>query len=286
MEEPVIPGPEITPPEIETPPTDVITADPGQLEGKPKHEPPVGSPRWNEVYHKAKETERELEAERAEKATLAAKIAELEARVNTPPPAPISQPHVVPPPIPPAVRPPQDLNAVLQQMKTVRAQAYRDMDMETLAKVQDDIDTITLQMSRPDPQATVAAVRQMEIQRESMKFAHEVPWFFPTKADGSQNPSFDPIMNGAAIALQEQIGATWRGTYTELLAEVRKQVETRLAPKAPERPAIPGVGVVGGVILNNGQQGRLTAEESRVARMMFSNSPDPEKAYLEAKGVR
>lgn len=286
MEEPVVPGPEITPPAEPTPPIEAPiepVADPGQLEGKPKHEPPVGSPRWTEVYHKAKETERLLEQERTDKAALEVRIAELQAQVTTPPP-------ITPPqqPIPPAQPPvfPTDPNVLFGQMKAARAEAFKNMDMERAALIQEDIDNFILQQSRPNPQQIASTFRQMEVDREVGKFIQTVNWFVPTTPDGRPNPSYDPIMKGAAISLEEQLGPTWRGSYGELLSEVKRQVEARLAPPPIQRPVMPTVGGVGGTIPPSLPQTKLSPDEQRVARMMFSNSPDPEKAYLDAKGVR
>lgn len=287
MEEPVVTGTEITPPVEPTPPIEApiepVAVDPGQLEGRPKHEPPVGSPRWNEVYHKAKETERALEAERAEKAALEARIAELQAQAATPPPALPPQPPM-PPTTPQA--PPVDPNVLFQQMKAARAEAFRNMDMERAALIQEDIDNFILQQSRPNPQQIASTFRQMEVDREVGRFIQTVSWFTPTTPDGRPNPTYDPIMKGAAISLEEQLAPTWNGTYSDLLAEVKKQVEARLSQPPIQRPVIPGVSGVGGAIPPSSPQTKLSPDESRVARMMFGNSPDPEKAYLDAKGVR
>lgn len=286
MEEPVVTGPEITPPAEPTPPIEAPiepAPDPGQLEGKTKHEPPVGSPRWNEVYHKAKETERLLEQERTDKAALEARIAELQAQTATPPPALPPQP-----PIPPAQppNPPADPNVLFGQMKAARAEAFKNMDMERAALIQEDIDNFILQQSRPDPKQIAQTFRQMEVDREVGKFVQTVNWFAPATPDGRPNPTYDPIMRGAAISLEEQLATTWKGTYSDLLSEVKKQVEARLSPPPIQRPSIPGVGGVGGAIPPSSPQTKLSPDEQRVARMMFSNSPDPEKAYLDAKGVR
>ena len=296
MEEPVVSGMEITPPGEQTPPVETflepsdLTLDPGQLEGKPKHEPPVGSPRWNEVYHKAKETERTLEAERAEKAGMAAKMAELQEQNRQfsermrQPQIPMAPPQYQPP----APQPQQqiDPNTLLQQMKAARAEAYRDMDMEKIAKVQDDIDSLIVQMSKPDPQQIMGQYQAMEQAKELNRFSQTVPWFGVNKLDGTTNPDYDPIMEGAAINLERQLMPSWRGSYQDLLSEVKRQVETRLMKPPVLRPAIPGVGGVGGVIPPSQPQTTLTPDEQRVARLMFGTYANPEKAYLDAKGVR
>ena len=282
MEEPVAPVTE-TPPVVETPaietPPIVEIADPGQLEGKSKHEPPVGSPRWNEVYHKAKETERLLEQEREERAGIAGRIAELEEQNRQ-----LIETRTAPPaaPLLPATPPPQDLNVLLQQMKAVRGAAYRDMDMEKLAQVQDDIDTLIMQMSKPAPEQIMGTFRQMEQDKEVNVFVQNTSWFNPTLPNGTRNPEYDPIMEGAAINLEKQLLPSWKGTYGNLLAEVKKQVEERLGKKPPTRPSMPGVGVVGGAIPVGASPAKLSPDQQRVARMMFSNHPDPEKVYLES----
>lgn len=285
MEEPVVSGSEITPPVASTPPVEMppipLATDPGQLEGKPKHEPPVGSPRWNEVYHKAKETERELEAERASKAELEARIAELQAQVATPP-----QPTITLPPTQPTPPVSVDPNTLFQQMKAARTAAFRDMDMEKAALIQEDIDNFILQQSRPNPEQIASTFRQMEVDREVGRFVQTVPWFAQTLPDGRANPEYDPIMTGAAISLEKQMTPAWKGSYSDLLSEVKKQVEARLGKQPLQRPTMPGVSGVGGAIPPSSPQTKLSPEESRVARMMFGNSPDPEKTYLEAKGVR
>ena len=240
MEEPVVSGAEITPqavqdtPATEAPlvPNDFASLDPGQLEGKPKHEPPVGSPRWNEVYHKAKDTERQLEAERAEKAVVSARVAELEEQ-NRQMAARAAQPlqqypqyQQLAPPLPP--QPQFNPEAALQQLMGERAVAFKDMEMEKAAGIQDNIDKLIMFMSKPDPVQIMGQYQAMEQAKDISRFAQTVSWFGQVKPNGAINPDHDPIMEGAAISLEKQMLPTWKGSYPELLTVVKKQVEDRL----------------------------------------------------------
>ena len=261
--------------------------DPGQQEGvKREHEPPPAHPRFKQIYAEAKtnkakvdeltqkvtETESVFGELRAQNEQLTKTLQEIQAGQQK-------------------KTTDDQLTAVqttLADLKTQRAEALDANDLKKAYEIQDQIQELTIKMHTPAPKKEEladidAALTKRETEKAVAAFASETAWF------NTKNPDYDPIMVGAAKELDAVISKdpVWgKKPVAEQLAEVKKRVETRFGYKGaqgnpPEKGRLPGVGEIN----TGGGASRgsvtLTAEQVKVARMLFPNETNPETKYAE-----
>lgn len=265
---------------------DETPQDPGQLEGKPKpkHEPPVDSPRWKQVYKGWKENERkvtDLEAQLQEKVkdieALTKQHKELFETVHTP--KPVEQPR----------RNEVDESERFQTMQKIadlkakKKQALTDHDLVADYEVSEQIRELERKLEQPMPPAqtkTVASPEQAKREAAVETFVANTDWF------NQSSEKYDERMEAYAILLENKMLPSWQGSYPALLKEIKDKVEAKFEyGKAAEKPSgkqpvVPMVESVGGIGLNASAKPQLTDEQRRVARMMFPDNPDAEKIYF------
>ena len=265
--------------------------DPGQLEGRRNeavnkiNEPPVNSKRWNQIYWENKEKERKLQESQAVIAEKDKIIQELQVKVV---PAPI-QPQPIHTPAPANVPPynqitPEQIDNEIQQLRELKARAYGETDMASVSQYEDRIFDL-----KETKRLIVSEVTNA--QKEVNGFIGEVNWLSP------ENPKYDPIMQGAAIYLDNELIKTWQGSVRSRLEEVKKRIEARfnynaVVSTSPEISKESNVGLdaryipptVQGVItsLSHGTPKiTLTEEQRAVAKKMFGNRADAEQIYYQ-----
>lgn len=305
------------------------STDPGQFEGMSEaevkeaeelsgqskkdddktHEPKEGSPRWNEVYHDAKEGKRQVTALQDKLTGLENRYGVLEThnksmddkfKTLTDEQASSSK-----------LESEESFNIQMSELRTKRDEAYDSNDPKAASRITDKISDLTMARTRQENAASVAAsglgneeqnieekinsaVRQKTAEDALNNFQASTPWFDTT------SDKYDPAMAGAASAIDEQIGRdpNWNTRPMAIqYAEVKRRVETRFGvvsnngngngngsgnPGRPLMPNVGGVGVGGGGEGGTGVK-QLTADERTVARGLFPGDPNAELKYAAQK---
>lgn len=216
--------------------------DPGQFEGlrKPeKHEPPVDSPRWNQIYGKMKDFERKLESSevtlkekdaiieemRKHNQAIMTKFAELsdksiekisEVQVSN---QKVNQESDI-----------DRINKVIDGLEEQKTQAMSDLDWSRVGRLDKEIRKLEWDVIR------LGSIKQ-ENPREQKPKENNPPKQDPVKPHDAvlaferDNKWFkdDPIMRAAAIAYDFEISKDqkWANDVTGKLAEVKKVIEQR-----------------------------------------------------------
>jgi hypothetical protein len=243
--EPVVEAPVVEPEGGEAPP---------EAAAPPKPEPPVGSPRWNEIYRKTKEQER--------------RIAELESAIVQRPPVQQQQ---------------ADPATILDNLWTERREAAAAMDFAKQSDIDKKIRSVEMYVERQRQEQFVSTSTAQATMKQAIdQFEESTPWA-NTNGDDFKRPMQVYL---ADVIKRKQ--ATWAGTFSGLLASARKEVEDEFSYKSPGTPTHkePVTFVQGG----NGSGVKppvktvsLTADERKMAETYFSGYPDPYKTYAEAK---
>lgn len=284
-----VPAKEVTPPEgAES--EEVITdehiakeKDPAKQEHlkarqkKQQEGPPEGSPRWNEIYKKAKDGERKT-------AELEKKIQDMENEhkktfselMNHNKRLMESIKETVP------VKRNETPQQVLDKLREEKKKARADYDYDKALEIQDQIDDLIILVSQSKTEETKAVAKQTLIEEEVTsavsEFSNKNKWFLEKLPNGKDNPDYDYVKSGAATALERKLLPTWSGSYRSLLREVEKQIESKFSGTPVKVPAVGGDGTEHPVATDRVE---LTAEQRDVARKMFEGDPDAEKRYAE-----
>lgn len=280
---------------------EVVAEDPGALEGvkdkTPKRpEPPVDSPRWKEVYHKAKESERQLDTltktlaekdqafeelrrhnEELAKAIAGVQATQAEAKTSD------EKTGIV---------------GAIEALKAQRKAAIAEQDLALVYDLQDQIEEMKEKLKSVDaiPAKNIpgkdvdvdklvsAAVAKREQEAAVATFVHETPWF------DQKSEKYDPIMAAAANKVDEILSAdpVWSAKpLVEQFREVKRRVEERFnvtsAPSKAKDGRLPAPNV-GGVDTGGGNfKGKitLTSAQRHAARMFFPDNPKAEEIYAE-----
>lgn len=258
------------------------TVDPGSLEGKPKEEkkpePPPDHPRFQKVYGKMKEFERQLNEKDAQHTRdielLRQHNEQLIAAVRAGQSRPETKDVA------------EEINAKIRELKSAKVQAKKDLDWDREAMLEDQIDDLKEKLSdrkilsrtERAKQETERSAGVKQVSQVLIDFQESTPWF------NENSDAYDPLMEGAAIALDNKLlrDPKWaKRPMIERLNEVRKRVEERFGvTKAPKIPTVEGAGGSrqAGVTKTN-----LSDDQKRVARLMFRDmdTDKAEKLYAE-----
>lgn len=277
-------------PSIENPPENTPEqvqkfVDPGQLEGRRnepiKHEPPVNSKRWNQIYWENKEKDRkiaELEKSLAEKNT-ALPEKEVSEQIHVQPEIK-SPPHQVN----------QNFNSLntiegiekaIAVMRDKKARAYEEMNWGEVSRCDDAISDIK-------EKRTHMMSFFISEQKTVDDFINSIEWLSPN------SPKYDPVMAGAAKYLDDEMIKTFNGNLQDRLNKVKDTIEKRfgygvktIEPKTPQNQGKAGLGfippTVEGVMsnLSSSKNVVLTDTQKIIAKKMFPNNPNAEMLYAK-----
>jgi len=257
-----------------------------------KDEPPVGSPRWNEVYWKSKENERRIKELEEDKTVMRKHNEELAAileksvnkkeekeEIKEEKKIPIS-----------------NIDKQIFELKQVRKAAYKDMEFEKLADIQEQLDDLIDLKHKNE-----IAVSKESIKKEaSTETANEIisdwsnstGWYEPT-VNGKPNPNFSQAMQNHACLTDVDLQKTFKGSLKQRLEKVREIVEAdfnynkgkeELEEKPLPKSKMPSVGKAStGLVSGSEVKITLTDAERRVAYNMFPDDEDAEKRYFNQK---
>ena len=201
----------------------------------------------------------------------------------------------------------KELRSNKQDLKAQRIRARSDGDYDKafeiedqMHDIQDSIDDVLMTISKGPKEEDIVKVVKKVKQKDSEEdikqaafnaiddFAKRNEWFGEQRPGDNgellKNEKFDAKKHYMAVGLADALEPNWKGTIPELFKhveeEVNKQFPSQAAPSTP-RAKIPAVGAGNGVGSNQPGKITLTAEQSRVARALFSGDPDAEKKYAE-----
>lgn len=255
------------------------TSDPGSLDGKSKVVPLAGSKRWNEIYKKSKDSERKItELNQALGATNEV-IAELrkhnksmaksfdEFMSSTTKTSDVNSPDAIRYRIADAVK--QKADAVGEDNYKLALQLQ-----DTISDLKGQLIDKQFEALNTQPKTNVAAAN-VDYQVALSTFITEAPWF-----DESSN-KFDAAMNGAANAINRQVGRDpkWaRRPLIEQYREVKRLVELRFGyDKVKTSPTVGRVSDI-----QRGNSGvSLSDAQRRVAANLFPDDPNAEAEYAK-----
>lgn len=272
-----------------------IILDPGQNEGKEKkHEPGINSPRWNEVYAKWKNAEKELQSfndkfkqlETEKRKTSEdllllksqyEKLFELTNKSETKEPKSNKTEQL------------NEIDDLLNRAMKEKKTALKEEDIAKALEIQDVIDDLRDKKRAAfnvPPRVNVneevsKALEKQESERAVNEFVSETPWI------NRSMPEFDSAMYGYAVVLEKELSPGWNGSLKSLYNEVRKRVEARFNyndnnNNKTKSPISPEVERVGAESFSKNNDVKLTDEEKKTARLIFPNDPKAEYKYKES----
>ena len=219
-------------------------------EAPKKNEPPVDSPRWNEVYGKMKNYERSLEALREHNS-------KLEEKLNST--LPLSSTTT-------------DIDNQISELTIESEKAFEDGDLKKYHQLTSRITDLRVEKkfsvsqvnNKKQPDIDVA----FQVAFES--FVTDNPWF-----------EDDDIMKAAATVIDSKLSkdAEWgKKSHRVRLNEVARQTKEKfgMGKKIQYYSAVEGVGSMPSTPKN---VIRLSAKQREVARMMFGNNDEAELRY-------
>lgn len=251
------------------------------LDGRPKKDaPPEGSKRWNEIYRKAKEGERQAAEMAKSLEDTNTTLAEL--RTHNQEMAKVLEELRTTKPSIPDVNSPDAIRHKITEIRKQKAAAVEEENYKQATKLQDEIDELRDQLTErqlasvkmPDEKAIAGhAAQQAEFQVAVATLASEAPWFDPA------SEKYDAIMTGAAQAVDRQLAndPKWNTrALVEQYREVKRRVETRFGyGKSRTSPLVGRVG--DSQVSSSGSL--LTPEQLRVAKALFPDDPNAEVEY-------
>ncbi len=176
-------------------------------------------------------------------------------------------------------QPQQQLNPeqIIFQMKQQKREALANMNFVVADEIQDQISTYQEQLKEHKQRiSTTQAQIQGEIKNTLNKFQTETEWF------NKASTSFSEPMAGYAAYLEYQLASTWRGSYSELLSNIKEKVEQEFSyQKGKEKKPISFIGGANTQQTSAPKTIRLSQEQRDVAMKMFGDSPDALKKYAQ-----
>jgi hypothetical protein len=246
-----------------------VKADSVAVEKKedPKH-PPEGSPRWNEIYRKAKESERKVKQLERDmdllrdhnKQLAEMKSAELELAKET---------HT---------------RSIKEQIKDLRVKmkkAENELDWDNFVEYESQVEELKAKEEKKSipfinqPNVITPEIKE-ETRKAVKKFTKENAWFDENSDD------YDETMADAAMALDQRLMHGWDGTIEERFAEVKNKIEAKFNYKKNGKD-IKLPSLVGGGNPPSGDNSKieLSSQQKRVVSMLFPGDANGEKKYLE-----
>lgn len=121
--------------------------------------------------------------------------------------------------------------------------------------------------------------QQRDIQATTTRFVKETPWY--DQGSGEFN---EPMAVYANYLAQQKASQLGRRTADDLMTEIRRETEEKFNYKrATTKQPVSFVGGVKGEGMPSQKVVTLSADQRKVARMMFPDDPDAEKKY--ARGL-
>jgi len=269
---------------------DKTDIDPGQQEGKEKkNEPPPDSKRWDKVYGRMKQAERtvdEFKKQLEERDKQYERDLELirkhnEQLLSVQKPDPVYSPET------------DDFKTKIRDLKSAKIQAKKDLDWDREALIEDQIEDLKERLERQERENFRSKVKKEAKQEAKVETVNDelLEWQANTAWFNTESDSFDPLMRGAAIEMDNRLLADkkWAGKPLKArLNEVRKIVEERFRwNEATIKGKIPSVEGAGGVQPRKTESTTLSEDEKRVAQKMFREKTpeEAEKIYAEQKRI-
>lgn len=196
--------------------------------------PPEGSPRWNEIYGKMKQYERDVEALKKEKEDLKTLVEEMKAFNKKLASSIEAQTDVLTGIAKQGQQPIDTIDVKINELKKQRKEALENLDYELAEELSDKIFDLKLEkkemVNRPIPQP------QKRISDDDMN-AYEA---FITNVEWYQK---DPEMRMYANELDKEFArdSFWgRKPVSERLTEIKKRVERRFNYTSPKVSGVEG----------------------------------------------
>lgn len=155
-------------------------------------------------------------------------------------------------PPPPPVEPPEKENKVDAELDALWEEHKKASEDMEGGKASDIFKKIhTLESKRLKEAATIKpeyidkAIREKEEKRAAEQFRKNNTWFSSDAKQGASNPDYNMDKSNYAIAVEQSLLSTFKGTFPELLKEVENRVDKLFNPKAVvKRPGLANVSSV------------------------------------------
>lgn len=265
--EPASGAAEVKVPQVDGKIDDKLVDDDGKVD---KDVPPEGSKRWNDIYFKAKESERKIE--------------ELNIVINDIRKHNSDLSEIVKIAVAKDDGKEDESKDILKNLKAEKISAMKDLNWEKVTEIEDKIDDLKKQMIKPLPvqdiDSRVAAAADYSADVKLIQqFVSDVGWM------NKNSKEYDEVMADAARSMDKRLSENWKGTTAERLKEVKSRVEKRFG--VIDNRKFPNVGESGG---SEGKGDKtliveLTLEEKRIAHNLFPDDPKGEEKYLAQKNI-
>jgi len=273
---------------------------PGAKEGLPKKdEPPADSPRWNKVYKRMKDAERNTDELKQKLVERDRDVQGMRTHLDN-----LSEAIASSKEEKSDVVDTKEIDSNLSGMqdtiakiKTDLRSARKELEWDKVDSLEDKLEEAHYRVNRLISEKNKMVSQKVEkkddktskkedtVKSTISTFKKDTPWFNP------KNEEYNPIMRAAAMDIDDELAEDpdWKDKpLEERLSEVKKQVEKKMNYKPSNKGKPPSLesndlsGLRGG---DTPSDSKLSDEEKSVARFMFPDKPpnEAEKMYAGQK---